>query len=101
MILPILHLVMHVAVPGLTARLAYKKIWFKAWLIMMLTMAMDLDHLLATPIYDPERCGINFHPLHSYPAIGAYLILLVIPRLRILGVGFLIHVGLDTMDCLV
>lgn len=97
----LLHLVLHVAVPGITARLAYKKIWLNAWLLMMLTMLVDLDHLLANPVYAPERCGINFHPLHSYPAIGAYFLLLCVPKLRIIGVGLLIHMGLDFMDCLV
>ncbi len=99
--LPILHLVLHVVVPGIIARLSYRKIWLKAWLIMLLTMLVDLDHLLASPVYDPDRCGIGYHPLHSYPAIGAYLLLLLVPKLRIVGVGLLLHMGLDVMDCLV
>jgi hypothetical protein len=90
-----------VVVPGITARLAYRKIWLNAWLIMILTMLVDLDHLLASPVYDPGRCGINFHPLHSYPAIGAYFLLLLMPKLRIIGVGLLIHMGIDFIDCLV
>jgi hypothetical protein len=40
---------------------------------MALTIIVDLDHLLADPIYDPNRCSIGFHPLHSYPAIVIYL----------------------------
>jgi hypothetical protein len=100
-ILPLLHLVLHIFVPGITARLAYKKIWLKAWLIMVLTMIVDLDHLLASPVYDPERCGINFHPLHSYPAIGAFFLLLLVPKLRIVGVGLLLHMGLDLIDCII
>jgi len=98
--LPLLHLVLHFIIPGITARLAYRKILLKAWLIMILTMAVDLDHLLASPVYAPERCGINFHPLHSYPAIGAYSLLLFIPKLRIVGVGLLLHMGLDFIDCI-
>ena len=101
MFLPLLHLALHVVVPGITARLAYRKIWLNAWLIMVLTMLVDLDHLLASPVYDPGRCGINFHPLHSYPAIGAYFLFLLVPKLRIIGVGLLIHMGLDFIDCLV
>jgi hypothetical protein len=92
---------MHVVIPGITARLAFRKIWLKAWLIMLLAMIIDLDHLLASPVYDPDRCSINFHPLHSYPAIGAYLLLLFVPRLRIIGVGLLLHTGLDLIDCIV
>jgi hypothetical protein len=90
-----------VVVPGITARFAYRKIWLNAWLIMVLTMIVDLDHLLASPVYDPGRCGINFHPLHSYPAIGAYFLLLLMPKLRIIGVGLLLHMGLDFIDCFV
>ena len=101
MLLPLLHLILHVAVPGIAARLAYQEIWIKAWFIMTLTMFVDLDHLLVSPVYDPERCGINLHPLHSYPAIGAYFMLLLVPKLRIIGIGLLIHMGLDFIDCLV
>jgi hypothetical protein len=98
---PLLHLILHGVIPGITARLAFRKIWLKSWLIMLLAMIIDLDHLLASPVYDPERCSINFHPLHSYPAIGAYLLLLFVPRLRIIGVGLLLHIGLDIIDCIV
>ena len=101
MFFSLLHLVLHGVIPGITARLAFRKIWLKAWLIMVLTMVIDLDHILASPIYDPDRCSINFHPLHSYPAIGAYSLLLFIPKLRIIGAGLLIHVGLDILDCVV
>jgi hypothetical protein len=98
---PLLHLILHGVIPGITARLAFRKIWLKSWLIMLLAMIIDLDHLLASPVYDPERCSINFHPLHSYPAIGASLLLLFVPRLRIIGVGLLLHIGLDIIDCIV
>ena len=29
------------------------------------TMLVDLDHLLATPLYNPDRCSLGFHPLHT------------------------------------
>jgi len=101
MFFPLLHLVLHGVIPGITARLAFPKIWLKAWLIMVLTMIIDLDHLLASPVYDPDRCGINLHPLHTYPAIGAYFLLLFVPKLRIIGLGLLLHMGLDLVDCMV
>ena len=66
---------------------------------MVLTMIVDLDHLLASPIYDPNRCSINFHPLHSYPAILLYVIMAVVPKLRLIGLGLLIHMGIDLTDC--
>ena len=68
---------------------------------MIATMAVDLDHLLANPIYDPNRCSIGFHPLHSYIAIGIYAGLLIFPRLRIMAIGLLIHMALDYVDCFI
>ena len=70
-----------------------------AWLIMLSTMLVDLDHLLADPIYDPQRCGIGFHPLHSYPAIAAYTLLLVPRPTRLIASGLVIHMALDAIDC--
>lgn len=96
---PALHIILHLLAPGVVARLAFPHRWQRAWLIMLLTMAIDLDHLLATPIYDPNRCGIGFHPLHSYVAMSAYCVLALIPASRIAGVGLLIHMLLDGIDC--
>ncbi len=95
-----LHLILHVLVPGLTARLAFPKQWQRAWLVMLLTMVIDLDHLLATPMYDPNRCSIGFHPLHSSIAIGLYCGLTLLPASRIVGIGLLTHMILDGIDCL-
>ncbi len=95
-----IHLIAHALVPGLVAWLAFRPRWRRAWLIMVLTIAVDLDHLLATPIYDPTRCGIGFHPLHSYIAIAGYAAMVAIPQLRIVGVGLLIHMALDGLDCM-
>ena len=94
-----LHIALHFIVPALIAVLFYKKMPYKAWLIMIATMLVDLDHLLANPIYDPNRCSIGFHPLHSYIAIGIYAVLLIFPRLRIMAIGLLIHMALDYADC--
>ena len=76
------------------------RLWQSAWLIMVLTMVVDLDHLLASPVYDPHRCSINFHPLHSYPAILGYGIMTVFPKLRLIGLGLLLHMGVDLTDCI-
>lgn len=95
------HIVLHFVVPAIIAVLFYRKMPFKAWLIMMATMAVDLDHLLANPIYDPNRCSIGFHPLHSYIAVGIYVVLLVFPRLRIIAIGLIIHMALDFVDCFI
>lgn len=103
MIRPLIHLALHFVVPALVARIWYLERWREAFLIMVGTMVVDIDHLLADPIYDPNRCGIGFHPLHSYPAIAVYLLLFVIPQvnlLRLVALGLIIHMFLDGVDCL-
>ncbi len=67
---------------------------------MIATMLIDLDHLLANPIFDPNRCSINFHPLHSYYAIGIFLLMLIPNKTRVLAIGLLIHILADSVDCL-
>ena len=66
---------------------------------MIATMLVDLDHLLTDPVYDAGRCSIGFHPLHQYPAIAAYGILVVWPKLQLVATGLLTHIALDGVDC--
>ena len=75
--------------------------WKRAYLIMVATMAIDLDHLLASPIYDPLRCSIGFHPLHTSIAILFYVMLCFAPirAVRYCGYGLVTHVSLDAIDC--
>ena len=100
MIRPVVHLLLHFIVPGIVARFSFRDRWIRAWLIMALTIIVDLDHLLADPIYDPNRCSIGYHPLHSYPAILFYLVLTMIPKTRLIGLGLMIHMILDAVDCI-
>ena len=95
----ILHIALHFIVPGVVARWAFSERWKRAWFIMVLTNMVDLDHLLAIPIYDPNRCGIGFHPLHSYLAVIAYLAMTATAKTRFVGVGLVIHMALDGLDC--
>ena len=67
---------------------------------MALTMVVDLDHLLANPVYDPNRCSIGFHPLHAYIAIAVYALMAAVPKLRIAAVGLLIHMTVDLGNCI-
>ena len=76
MIQPILHYSLHFGIPFFIAYVYYKKNWQKIFLILILTMLVDLDHLLADPIFQADRCSINFHPLHTYYAMICYIILL-------------------------
>lgn len=96
----LLHYSFHFLAPGLLAYVFFRNRWLTAWLIMVATMAIDLDHLLATPIFDPSRCSINFHPLHTYWAFGVYVILLFFRKTRIIAVGLIFHLITDYVDCL-
>lgn len=96
----IVHYSLHLLVPGIISFYFFRKIWIKAWIIMILTMLVDLDHLLADPIFDSERCSINFHVLHSYYAMIIYFVLLFFKKTRIVAVGLLFHMFTDFQDCL-
>ncbi len=96
---PIVHYSLHFLAPGLIALIFFRKEWKKAWIIMIATMLVDVDHLLATPIFDPDRCSIGYHPLHSYYAIAVYFVLLFFPKTRIIAVGLLFHMFTDWQDC--
>jgi hypothetical protein len=96
---PTIHILLHFIVPALVARYGYKDRWKQVYAVMMLTMIVDLDHLWATPVFDPGRCSIGFHPLHTWPAILFYGVLTAIPLSRIIGLGLVIHMALDALDC--
>lgn len=83
-----------------------------------MTIIVDVDHLLANPIYDPARCSIGFHPLHTWLAILIYIVLFVTPLIipkklktetnklsffivHLAGLGLLIHMTLDWIDCFI
>ena len=99
MLQSILHYGFHFLFPALIAWVFFRKEWKKAYLIMLATMLVDLDHLLANPIFDPSRCSIGFHPLHSYYAILIYIALLLFPKSRIIAIGLLLHMITDYLDC--
>jgi len=99
MIRAVIHLLLHVAVPAAVARQFFGKFFLRAWLIMLATMLIDLDHLLADPVYDPGRCSIGFHPLHQYPTMVIYVLLAAWPKTRLIGLGLVIHMLLDGIDC--
>lgn len=94
-----LHISLHLVVPLAVVGLFFKKDWKIAYFIMLFTMLVDLDHLLANPIYDPNRCSIGFHPLHEPWFIAFYFILSFYPKTRFIGVGLVIHMVLDAIDC--
>tara|TARA_B100000446_G_scaffold40601_5_gene36294 strand:+ start:19346 stop:19669 length:324 start_codon:yes stop_codon:yes gene_type:complete len=95
----VFHIFLHFLVPLLASLAVSRQHWLKIWLIMMATMAVDLDHLLANPIYDPSRCSIGFHPLHQWPWFIVYGGLSAFKQTRWIGLGLLIHMALDSIDC--
>jgi hypothetical protein len=112
-----IHIALHFIVPLLVALACFRSRWRSATAIMIATMIVDVDHLLADPIYDPDRCSIGFHPLHTTPAIVIYAALFVVPLfvgresesnslrpaarvLHLVGLGLLIHMALDWIDCM-
>ena len=121
MIQTLIHYSLHFLAPGIIAYVFFRKRWKSAWLIMIATMIVDLDHIYACKdmfpvlggfawqggshlieckeIFVPDRCSIGFHPLHSYPAIGVYVLLLLFPKTRIIAIGLLFHMLTDYQDC--
>ena len=99
MLQPIAHYGTHLVLPFLVALVFYRQQWKLAFFIMVACILIDIDHVLATPVFDPNRCSINYHPLHSYWAIGVYFLMLVIKKTRLIGIGLLIHIIADLVDC--
>jgi uncharacterized protein DUF6122 len=124
----VIHIALHVAVPLVVALWFYRPRWRHTTMVLLATMVVDLDHLLAQPIYDAQRCSIGFHPLHTVGAIAIYALLLILPLmpmvwarvrarvrvsvratrpatrratqlLHLIGLGLLIHMALDLGDC--
>lgn len=93
------HLALHLAVPAALAGIFYRQRWLYAFAIMMAGMLIDLDHLLASPIYDPGRCSVGFHPLHGPLPIMIYAAGLAFPKTRLPALGLIVHIVLDAIDC--
>jgi hypothetical protein len=74
------HYGIHFGLPLLIALIFFKANWKVVYLVMLCGLLIDLDHVLANPVFDSNRCSINFHPLHSYYAIAIYLGLAVFKK---------------------
>lgn len=99
----VFHMFLHLAAPALVARIFWPKVAWRAWLVMIATLAVDADHLFSAVPLDPYRCSIGFHPLHSVAAVAGYSLLALLAEniwLRWIGVGLLLHMALDGADCL-
>ena len=95
-----IHYGIHFIVPFLVVFIFFKDRKFQVLLILLAGMLIDLDHLWANPVFDPNRCSIGFHPLHSHIAILCYCMLPFFKQTRLLGLGLIIHIIADMVDCL-
>ena len=94
------HYFLHIIFPAVIAYMFFRKEWKKAYLMMLATMLVDVDHVFANPIFDPNRSSIGFHPLHSYFAIAVYALGSIVLKgnYRIISVGLLFHMFTDFQD---
>lgn len=95
----IIHMLLHFAIPAIFVALFYRKTWLGAYFLTMATMLVDVDHLLAQPVYAAQRCSIGFHPLHTLWPIIIYVLLCLPAKTRLIGAGLVIHMLLDSIDC--
>lgn len=99
---PLIHYSLHFIAPFFIAYYLFRSNWKNVYLILILTMVIDLDHLLATPIFQPDRCSIGFHPLHSFYIIPFYFVLLFFRKpFNIIAIGLILHIFTDSLDCLI
>lgn len=95
------HYFLHFGAPLWVAIVFFRQNWLQVYLIFLATMIVDVDHLLASPIFQADRCSINFHPLHTYWAIGGYVIMLFLRKpWNLIGLGLCMHMLTDFIDCL-
>ncbi|WP_024480051.1 DUF6122 family protein [Cellulophaga baltica] len=96
----IAHYGIHFIVPILIGVLFFKKeTRARAIIILLAAILIDVDHLFAARIFDPNRCSINFHFFHQYWAIAIYFGLLFFKKTRIFGIALLLHMVADATDC--
>lgn len=96
-----IHYFLHFGFPFFIAYIFFNKDWKITYAILIATMLVDLDHLLASPIFQANRCSFNFHYLHTYYAMMVYVVLLFFKKtFRIIGIGLLLHMFTDLIDCL-
>lgn len=96
----ILHYGLHFVFPVFIAYWFYRPYFKKVSIILLAGILIDVDHLLATPVFDANRCSIGFHLLHGYIPIALYLLLFIYKPTRIVGLALLLHILADTVDCI-
>lgn len=103
MLQTIVHYFLHFIFIGAIAYWYDKENWKRNWLILVSTMAVDIDHVIANPIFHPHRCSIGFHLLHSEYIIPLYFLGAIFLKnytLRLVSIGLAFHMITDFIDCL-
>lgn len=100
MLQTVVHYSMHFVLPAFIAWFFFKDKWVTVYVILIATMLIDLDHLLASPIFDPDRCSVGFHYLHSFWAAGIYILGLFFKKSRVVAIGLVLHLITDGIDCI-
>ena len=91
------HIPFHFILPYIIFRFRGDRIEF---VLLEVANGIDLDHLFAEVVFDPMRCSLTTHLLHSWEAAVFYLILCFVARVRALGYGALLHLLVDAPNCL-
>jgi len=95
----LVHYSLHLIAPLGLAYVFSRAEWRKNYFLMLLTMLVDIDHLWATPIFDPSRCSIGFHTFHTFYFFLCYLVLIIPKKTRWVGIGLSLHMCTDALDC--
>lgn len=97
----VVHYGLHFLGPGVVAWWRYRPRVWAVWGGMLLTMVVDVDHLWATPIFDPTRCSVGFHTFHSWGAVAGYVCVAALGRgwWRVVALGLCVHMLADGVDC--
>lgn len=96
-----IHYFLHFGFTFFIAFLFFRKDWKWVYLLLIATMLVDMDHLLADPMFASDRCSIHFHPWHTYYAMVVYVAMLFFRKpVRVIGIGLLFHMLTDLVDCM-
>ena len=96
-----IHYFLHFAFPLFIAFGFYRNDWKNVYLILVATMLVDVDHILASPVFQENRYSINFHPFHTYYSMVGYMVLVFFRKpFNVIGIGLLLHMLTDLIDCL-
>lgn len=96
----IIHYFLHLVFPIFIAKIFFTNHWKTAYLLLLATMLIDLDHIFANPLFNPNRNSVGYHPLHSYPMIVLYFLgsIFLKGNYKIVAIGLLLHVFTDFQD---